>query len=354
MNGLIDLNALSQASFSDGDGPRANAEPESAIDKLKARMRSADWWYDYSDDSSVRQRGAKEVSDLYRDLAILAQDDLDGARQLWEELAPKEIGAPDFLSQQPPSQEPAPAPQENSIGPASVSAPKAGENWLEDLMEFHNAKPAAPESGHRWLDYFRRPKLFGDSQPSAAEPQLRKKPDLRVVPNVPAEPATAAESKPAEAPATGAPQQAKPAVSESDIPAPDVRQAQQILTKYRVTEHKDTKLFIPSSETTDKVAFAVFKDAIKSSAEDSDTACGMVAAAIASGWNPIRASGSAAFQSKIFLHACRLGVVIEDFTPTADDLAALRKEQIPLPAWASRQNQIEPARVKHPAPEPGM
>lgn len=270
MDGLIDLKSLSQSSFSDGEGHATHPERESTPDSPLPQ----------ADDS------------------------------------------------------PAPAPQENSIGPASASTPKVGENWLEELMDYHGSRPSIPAP--------------------AAKPQLRKKPDLRVVPNTPEEPAPTADEKSPEVPAAGSPQPARKLVSEADIPAPDVRQAQQILAKYRVTEHKDTRLFIPAGQSSEKVAFAVFKDAIKSSAEDSDTACGMVAAAVANGWNPIRASGTPAFQSQIFLHACRLGVVIENFTPTPDDLAALRKEQIPLPAWASLQNQVEPARVKRPSTELGL
>ncbi len=65
---------------------------------LGRRMKLADWWYSYSDDSSVRTRGAKVVHAIYADISALGENNEAAARALWAQYAPKEFMKPVFPS----------------------------------------------------------------------------------------------------------------------------------------------------------------------------------------------------------------------------------------------------------------
>lgn len=70
------------------------------VSDLEERMKRADWWWSYSDDGTVRQRGMKEIDALYKDLRKLAETDMQAAKKLWADHSPKEWFAPNFLTAQ--------------------------------------------------------------------------------------------------------------------------------------------------------------------------------------------------------------------------------------------------------------
>ncbi len=57
------------------------------VEALSERMRNADWHYANSDDASVYERGARERSEILKDLGTLASVDLETARDLWDQHA---------------------------------------------------------------------------------------------------------------------------------------------------------------------------------------------------------------------------------------------------------------------------
>jgi hypothetical protein len=59
-------------------------------------MSRADWWYSYSDDHKVRERGSAEISQINKDLHTLASTNPEAARTLWTQHAPKEFTAPNW------------------------------------------------------------------------------------------------------------------------------------------------------------------------------------------------------------------------------------------------------------------
>lgn len=66
---------------------------------FKKRLSVADWFYDYSDDSSVRSAGAESLSQLREDYKALMQDYPEEAVAVWRAEAPDEFKGymPDFL-----------------------------------------------------------------------------------------------------------------------------------------------------------------------------------------------------------------------------------------------------------------
>ena len=196
--------------------------------------------------------------------------------------------------------------QSNRIGPAKINVPHSVEpkRTLPDI------------DGDNWLD-----EIMDDRKKSSAA-RATVRPDLRIVP------------KPS-----------KPETASTETTTPDIRQAQEILATFQVKDLKDHKLFVHKEV---KLSFLLYSDSIRSSSEESGTACGMVAAAITNGWNPIDVAGSKAFQTQIFLHACRLGVKVNNYAPSADDLALLRKEQIPLPSWVNQDKGVKREHTTNP------
>ncbi|MFP1132979.1 LPD7 domain-containing protein [Asticcacaulis sp. W401b] len=75
-------------------------ESARAPDKAQAAdkaLAAADWYYDWSDDASARQRGYESYRRAMDTLESLAQSDQTKARDLWTKHAPKETTLPEFL-----------------------------------------------------------------------------------------------------------------------------------------------------------------------------------------------------------------------------------------------------------------
>jgi hypothetical protein len=79
---------------------RADGAANEVVDPAKAiasRMAKANWYYAYSDDSSVRAAGAESVRAALADLEAFAKVDREKAISLWDEFGVKHISAPAFL-----------------------------------------------------------------------------------------------------------------------------------------------------------------------------------------------------------------------------------------------------------------
>ena len=66
-----------------------------AVAALEKRMKSADWYYDYSDDSDVRGRGWTEVKALREDVAAYAAQSPAAAERIsqsWDDKTPRDVG----------------------------------------------------------------------------------------------------------------------------------------------------------------------------------------------------------------------------------------------------------------------
>lgn len=66
-----------------------------AVAALENRMKSADWYYDYSEDSDVRGRGWTEVKALREDVAVYAAQSPAAAERIsqsWDDKTPRDVG----------------------------------------------------------------------------------------------------------------------------------------------------------------------------------------------------------------------------------------------------------------------
>jgi len=71
------------------------------VNMLSGKMAKADWYYEYSDDSSVWKKGTQEIGDIKEDLKLLSRLDggLDEAKKLWaRHVPPYSILEPVFFS----------------------------------------------------------------------------------------------------------------------------------------------------------------------------------------------------------------------------------------------------------------
>lgn len=69
-------------------------------DRLHHKMKHADWYYEYSDDHRVWQRGSIEITGIKEDLKELSQspEGMSTASKLWEIYVPQySVGKPEFL-----------------------------------------------------------------------------------------------------------------------------------------------------------------------------------------------------------------------------------------------------------------
>lgn len=70
------------------------------IESLHRKMKKADWYYDYSDDFRVYERGIAEVKDIKKDLKELSQspEGMEAANKLWQLYVPQySVSKPEFL-----------------------------------------------------------------------------------------------------------------------------------------------------------------------------------------------------------------------------------------------------------------
>ena len=70
------------------------------IEELHVKMKHADWYYQYSDDSTVWQKGAKAIRDIQESLKVLIQspEGKETANKLWDLYVPKySVNKPEFL-----------------------------------------------------------------------------------------------------------------------------------------------------------------------------------------------------------------------------------------------------------------
>jgi len=73
----------------------------SSTEQLKAlerALREFDWYYEYSDDREAWARGRAQKHTLYAIVAALPQELRAEARNLWDEIAPRDVRLPLGLS----------------------------------------------------------------------------------------------------------------------------------------------------------------------------------------------------------------------------------------------------------------
>lgn len=71
------------------------------IDHLHYKMKNADWYYDYSDDFRVWQKGDAEIEDIKKDLKELSQtqEGMEVANRLWQlYVPPYSVNKPHYLT----------------------------------------------------------------------------------------------------------------------------------------------------------------------------------------------------------------------------------------------------------------
>ena len=71
------------------------------ISNLEKRMKQADWYYSYSDDRSVWQKGVQETDGIIKDIQALSRlpGGVTKANELWDKYVPEySIHKPDFLN----------------------------------------------------------------------------------------------------------------------------------------------------------------------------------------------------------------------------------------------------------------
>jgi hypothetical protein len=117
---------------------------------LAERMQDADWWYDYSDDGAVRQRGAAEIRGILNDLRELNERDPEAARSLWQDHAPKEWFPPRFF-------EPSPEQRPKAIAIKVVAlyraSPRAEDAFVDSDPDFVGVYRRIRRSRKLWIAY---------------------------------------------------------------------------------------------------------------------------------------------------------------------------------------------------------
>lgn len=67
--------------------------------KLELMLRGHDWWFDFSDDASVRRSGGQSLDKIYDQLRVCeAAGFIEDARKMWQRYAPKEHAIPNIFA----------------------------------------------------------------------------------------------------------------------------------------------------------------------------------------------------------------------------------------------------------------
>lgn len=69
--------------------------------RIEQKMAKADWYYEYSDDHRVWQKGSSEIKGILKDLQMLTRNEqgFEMANKLWEKYVPEySVSKPDFLN----------------------------------------------------------------------------------------------------------------------------------------------------------------------------------------------------------------------------------------------------------------
>ncbi|BEV13151.1 hypothetical protein ATDW_36470 (plasmid) [Asticcacaulis sp. DW145] len=287
---------------------------------LEKRIKAADWHYDYSDDSQVRQRGGKEVSQIYADMETLAAKDRKAAIEVWEANAPKDVNRPAGLDQRSSEAErtpgePAAKPKTgpgsdrfaNALDRAMAKAQLGERGWrdrsdiakvmadLEALARTDAPKAIALWDKHRPGDPDKPLFIDNDDKPPVRQPEARRG----------TSPTPEAEKKPDDRP---------PPVEDPLL--------ESLRRRYLVADDKYYK--------RDSVRTLAFEDhgrRLTTKHDDAEIAVSMVELAQIKGWETIKIKGSESFRREVWLQAQLQGLEVQGFKPQAVDLARLNERQ---------------------------
>ena len=141
--------------------PAAPKAPEYDVEEYKKLLSWHDWYYDYSDDHSVWQRGHGERQDLYR-----MQDAIDSDYKIWNQYAPdmyKRVKTAEGKSTLPPHL----AKLFNPDG--TCKDPEMQKRW-EEIVRKNNAKKKLQS---KWIDA--TPPGYGPADESCGSSHKKKK-----------------------------------------------------------------------------------------------------------------------------------------------------------------------------------
>ncbi|APA90205.1 hypothetical protein BJG93_34375 (plasmid) [Paraburkholderia sprentiae WSM5005] len=257
---------------------------------LEDRFAKVDWFYAYSDDSSVRAAGAAQVQEALKDLEALAKTDPESAKALWSQYGPKTISAPEFLRDAGSELSASVAPVVSTEAPLGEQGGEAKDRVNEEAVE--NSISAAPGRAPR-------------SQTPVQEDAFMRAPR-------PGQPSLAT------AAGTG---QAKP------VPAAEKDGPSTLLNGRFVRRDNGEYFRVADGEESKRVALVDESDKIRFVDKQMDAFQAAIELAKHKEWEAILVTGTEKFRAEAWHHARMAGLEVVGYEPTEKDLATLEAAQ---------------------------
>ncbi|NLP65513.1 LPD7 domain-containing protein [Paraburkholderia sacchari] len=255
------------------------------------RFAKVDWFYAYSDDSTVRMAGAAQVQEALKELEALAVTDKESAKALWSQYGPKTISAPEFLRD---------AGSELSTGVAPVVSGEA------------TVGQEADESKDR------------------AKPEEEVENSISAAPGrAPRSQATVQEDAIARAPRPGQSSRANAAESDQQKAVPQVeKEGPPTLLNGRFVRRDNGEYFrVADGEESKRVALVDENEKIRFVDKQMDAFQAAIELAKHKEWEAILVTGTEKFRAEAWHHARMAGLEVVGYEPTEKDLATLEAAQ---------------------------
>ncbi|TCK31933.1 hypothetical protein B0G84_9048 [Paraburkholderia sp. BL8N3] len=257
---------------------------------LEDRFAKVDWFYAYSDDSSVRAAGAAQVQEALKDLEALAKTDPELAKALWSQYGPKTISAPEFLRDAGSELSASVAPVVSTEAPLREQGGEAKDRVKEEAVE--NSISAAPGRAPR-------------SQAPVQEDAFMR------------------------APRPGQPSLATAAGTDQAKPVPSVeKDGPSTLLNGRFVRRDNGEYFrVADGEESKRVALVDESDKIRFVDKQMDAFQAAIELAKHKEWEAILVTGTEKFRGEAWHHARMAGLEVVGYEPTEKDLATLEAAQ---------------------------